>query len=104
MVVRNEVRAAVRACGVAAEREAAAFMAEWRLQERVYDDALVHDLPTHAAVDTSALEAAFSGSAAMACRRCGSSDVTLDNRQVRSKDEAETAFLTCRACGCKWRM
>jgi len=104
MVVPNEVRARVRACGVAAEVETAAFMAEWASGERVYEDALQHNLAPPPPVDTSALDSAFHGSAALACRRCGSTDVVVDNRQMRSKDEAETAIMSCRACGLSRRI
>ena len=99
MVVRNEVRARVVACGVDAAREAAACMAEWASGERVYEDALEHDVQQAPHVDTSVLDDAFSGTAALECAFCGSTDVVVDNRQMRSKDEAETAVMTCRACG-----
>ena len=98
------MRARVRASGVPAQVEAAALMAEWNSGERVYEDALEHTLPQTAAVDTSVLDAAFSGTAALACSRCGSSDVTVENRQMRSKDEAETAIMCCRACGLSRRI
>ena len=101
MVVRNEDRLKVLACGVCPEKEKAAVMAEWTTQERVYEDAVQHTLPTPVVVDTSLLEQAFAGTAALACPRCGGTDVAVLNVQNRSKDEAETSIMTCKTCGCR---
>ena len=101
MVVSNQTRFAVLACGVAGEQEKQAFLAEWRTGERVYEDAVQHTLPTPVVVDTSLLEQAFEGTAALACPRCGGTDVSVLNVQNRSKDEAETSIMTCKTCGCR---
>lgn len=36
------------------------------------------------------------------CRRCGSEDVTWDEKQTRSADEAATLFCTCIKCKNRW--
>lgn len=37
------------------------------------------------------------------CKQCGSDNVYVESRQVRSADEAMTKFYTCLNCGNKWR-
>lgn len=37
------------------------------------------------------------------CKVCGSDNVYVESRQVRSADEAMTKFYTCLNCGNKWR-
>lgn len=37
------------------------------------------------------------------CKRCGSDNVNVESKQVRSADEAMTKFYTCLDCGNKWR-
>lgn len=36
------------------------------------------------------------------CRRCGNADVTFDEKQTRSADEAATIFCHCGRCGLRW--
>lgn len=36
------------------------------------------------------------------CRRCGSIDVTWDQKQTRSADEAMTVFCVCATCNNRW--
>ena len=36
------------------------------------------------------------------CRRCGSTDVTWDEKQTRSADEAATVFCVCTMCKNRW--
>lgn len=38
------------------------------------------------------------------CRKCRSSNLNFVQVQVRSADEPMSCFLTCNACGYKWRM
>lgn len=38
------------------------------------------------------------------CRRCGSSDVTWEQKQTRGADEAMTVFCTCNKCKNRWTM
>lgn len=38
------------------------------------------------------------------CKTCGSDNVFVESRQVRSADEAMTKFYTCLNCGNKWRV
>ena len=38
------------------------------------------------------------------CRRCGSADVTWQQKQTRGADEAMTCFCTCNKCGNRWTM
>lgn len=38
------------------------------------------------------------------CRRCGSSDVSWEQKQTRSADEASTVFCTCTKCKNRWTM
>ena len=38
------------------------------------------------------------------CRRCASSNLNFVQLQLRSADEPMTCFLTCNACGHRWRM
>lgn len=38
------------------------------------------------------------------CRRCGSSEVTWDEKQTRSADEAATLFCVCNQCKMRWVM
>jgi hypothetical protein len=47
--------------------------------------------------------AIFAGGQGMRCGRCGSSDVT-GNIKGHSGDEAMKGFMTCGACGHKWKM
>lgn len=37
------------------------------------------------------------------CKKCGSDNVYVESKQVRSADEAMTKFYTCLNCGNKWR-
>ena len=37
------------------------------------------------------------------CRRCGSTDVLVTEKQTRSADEAATQFMCCFGCGARWR-
>lgn len=36
------------------------------------------------------------------CRTCGSSDIYVESKQVRSADEATTKFYECLNCGATW--
>ena len=38
------------------------------------------------------------------CKRCGSSDLNVLEKQCRSGDEAATLFFTCNACSSNWRV
>lgn len=38
------------------------------------------------------------------CRRCGSSEISWEQKQTRSADEASTVFCTCTKCKNRWRM
>jgi len=38
------------------------------------------------------------------CRRCGSEETTVQEKQTRSADEAATMFCTCTKCGKEWRI
>lgn len=38
------------------------------------------------------------------CKKCGSSDVTWEQKQTRSADEAMTVFCTCSKCKQRWKM
>lgn len=38
------------------------------------------------------------------CRRCGSSEVSWEQKQTRSADEAMTVFCTCNKCNQRWTM
>ena len=38
------------------------------------------------------------------CRRCGSSEVTWEEKQTRSADEAATLFCVCATCKNRWTM
>jgi DNA-directed RNA polymerase subunit M/transcription elongation factor TFIIS len=38
------------------------------------------------------------------CRRCGSEEVSYDEKQTRSADEAATIFCLCSTCGQRWIM
>ena len=38
------------------------------------------------------------------CRRCGSEDVTWDEKQTRSADEGATIFVACVTCRNRWVM
>lgn len=38
------------------------------------------------------------------CRRCGSSDVSWEQKQTRSADEASTVFCNCNKCKNRWTM
>jgi transcription elongation factor S-II len=38
------------------------------------------------------------------CRRCGSGEVTWDEKQTRSADEAATVFVTCTRCKHRWML
>ena len=38
------------------------------------------------------------------CRRCGSSDVSWEQKQTRGADEAMTVFCTCAKCKNRWKM
>ena len=40
--------------------------------------------------------------AVVRCRRCGSSDVSYDDKQTRSADEATTVFCVCTVCKNRW--
>lgn len=42
--------------------------------------------------------------ATLKCRRCGSSEVSWDQKQTRSADEASTVFCTCTKCNNRWTM
>ena len=36
------------------------------------------------------------------CRRCGGVDISHDEKQTRSADEAATIFCQCNRCGLRW--
>lgn len=38
------------------------------------------------------------------CRRCGSEEVTWDEKQTRSADEGATVFCACQTCKNRWVM
>tara|TARA_B100000214_G_scaffold374110_1_gene356015 strand:+ start:2177 stop:2626 length:450 start_codon:yes stop_codon:yes gene_type:complete len=38
------------------------------------------------------------------CRRCGSSEVSYEEKQTRSADEAATIFMACSTCKNRWIM
>ena len=38
------------------------------------------------------------------CRRCGSAEVSWEQKQTRSADEASTVFCTCNKCNNRWTM
>lgn len=38
------------------------------------------------------------------CRRCGSSEITYNQKQVRGADEASSVFCTCLGCKKRWRL
>ena len=38
------------------------------------------------------------------CRRCGSSEVQVEQKQTRGADEAMTVFCTCSVCSNRWTM
>lgn len=38
------------------------------------------------------------------CRRCGSGDISWQQKQTRGADEAMTVFCVCQECKTKWRM
>lgn len=38
------------------------------------------------------------------CKKCGSDNVWVESKQVRSSDEATSKFYTCLQCGNKWRV
>lgn len=37
------------------------------------------------------------------CKKCGSDNVNVVQKQIRSADEGSTNFYTCINCGSKWR-
>ena len=41
---------------------------------------------------------------ALRCRRCGSDDVSAEQKQTRGADEAMTVFCTCAKCSNRWTM
>ena len=41
---------------------------------------------------------------ALRCRRCGSGDVTCEQKQTRGADESMTVFCTCSKCNNRWTM
>jgi DNA-directed RNA polymerase subunit M/transcription elongation factor TFIIS len=42
--------------------------------------------------------------AMLKCRRCGSVEVSYDEKQTRGADEAATVFCSCATCGNRWVM
>ena len=42
-------------------------------------------------------------SSVLQCRRCGSKDVSVEQKQTRSADEAMTLFICCLACNARWK-
>ena len=40
----------------------------------------------------------------IACNRCSSCDVEVQQKQTRSADEGMTVFCACRNCGLRWKM
>ena len=38
------------------------------------------------------------------CRRCGSDEVTCDQKQTRSADEAMSLFFSCSKCKLRWTL
>ncbi len=40
----------------------------------------------------------------LACNRCHSRDVSVNQQQTRSADEGMTVFCTCVACGLRWKL
>lgn len=38
------------------------------------------------------------------CRRCGSSEISYEEKQTRSADEAATIFVSCSTCKNRWIM
>ena len=41
---------------------------------------------------------------ALKCRRCGSAEVSIEQKQTRGADEAMTIFCTCNKCQNRWKM
>ena len=42
--------------------------------------------------------------ATLKCMRCGSADITWEQKQTRSADEAMTIFCSCNKCNNRWTM
>ena len=42
--------------------------------------------------------------AAITCKKCGSSEITMAMAQTRSADEGATVFFTCMRCNQKWKV
>lgn len=42
--------------------------------------------------------------ATLKCRRCGSAEVSWEQKQTRSADEASTVFCNCNRCKNRWTM
>ena len=63
------------------------------LQERIPIDAFKQDKIVTMIKNTVGIK----------CKQCGSDNVYVESKQVRSADEAMTKFYTCLNCGNKWR-
>lgn len=42
--------------------------------------------------------------AAVHCKKCKSSEISVQQKQTRSADEGATVFFTCKTCGFVWKM
>lgn len=38
------------------------------------------------------------------CRTCGSDNINVESKQLRSADEATTLLFLCLNCGAKWKL
>lgn len=50
------------------------------------------------------IQTMFKNTVEIICKRCGSDNVYVESRQVRSADEAMTKFYECLHCGNRWRV
>jgi len=72
---------------------------------RPHEVFLKHEAAEQARVAAAVAESKASKSGGfLKCRKCASTDVDTDAKQLRSADEPMTVFASCNGCGSRWTL
>jgi len=75
------------------------------LQGRPHEAFLANEAMEQARVAAAVAESkAAKAGGFLKCRKCASSDVDTDAKQLRSADEPMTVFASCNGCGSRWTL
>lgn len=82
-------------------------MAKKHYQTNEIQDIINRDLLARINVDyfkTQFISTKVKNTANDKCRKCGSDNIYVEERQMRSADEAGTKLYECLTCGNRWRV